>query len=57
MLRLGASVHNGDVRSVWKVGRVAVPTVTGLERVRVVVAVADSEAGNEPRKRRLWEHS
>ena len=59
MLRLGASVHNlmGAVRSVVKVGRVAVPTVTGLERVRVAVAVADSDAGLEPRKSRLWDHS
>lgn len=57
MLRLGASVHSGAVRSVVKVGRVAVLTVTGSERVRVVVPVADSEAGQEPRKRRFWEHS
>lgn len=57
MLRLGASVHIGAVRSVVKVGRAAVPTVEGSERVSVVVSVADNEAGQEPRKRRFWEHS
>ena len=57
MLRLGASVHNGAVRSVVKVGRAAVPTVEGSERVSVVVLIADNEAGQEPRKRRFWEHS
>ena len=53
MLRLGASVHNGAVRSVVKVGRVAVLTVTGSERVRVVIPATDSEVGQEPRKRRF----
>ena len=57
MLRLGASVHIGAVRSVVKVGRAAVPTVEGSERVSVVVAVADHEAGQDSRKRRFWEHS
>ena len=38
MLRLGASVYMGAVRSAVKVGRVAVPTVTGSERVRVAAA-------------------
>lgn len=53
MLKLGASVHSGAVRSVVKVGRAAVPIVEGSERVSVVVAVADKEAGQEPRKRRF----
>lgn len=53
MLRLGASVHIGAVRSVVKVGRAAVLMVDGSERVSVVVAVADNEAGQEPRKRRF----
>ena len=57
MLKLGASVHNGAVRLVVKVGRAAAPVVMGSERVSVVVAVADNEAGQEPRKRRFWEHS
>ena len=57
MLRLGTSVQIGAVRSVVKVGRAAVPAAAGSERVRVVVAVADNEAGQEPRKRRFWEHS
>lgn len=57
MLRLGASVQTGAVRSVVKVGRGAVPAVTGSERVSVVVAVVGSEAGQEPRKSMFWEHS
>ena len=57
MLRLGTSVQTAAVMSVVKVGRAAVPAMAGSERVRVVVAVAESEAGQEPRKRRFWEHS
>ena len=57
MLKLGASVQMGAVRSVVKVGTSYIQAVMGSERVRVVVAVADSEAGQEPRKRRFCEHS
>ena len=50
MRRFGASVQIAAVVSVVNIGRAAVPTVTGSERVRIVVAVAESETGHEPRK-------
>ena len=53
MLKLGTSVQTPAEISVVKVGSALVPAVLGSERVRVVVAVAESETGQEPRKRRF----